>query len=177
MSSRYACVLSLCVISGLAACSSADPGTSLEASPPAAGPSAGTATQSAGSPTAGSPTADEPADEPDPEPVEESGPPAASGTNVVLVYAEWDAGAGTVDAGGYVSSVVEDGGECTLALTRGSEEVRVSAPGVADASTTQCGGLSVDGGQLGPGTWSVVLEYQPVDAPSGVSAPLEVTLP
>lgn len=191
-SSRCACVSLLSVALLLAACSDTDTDTRTDTSPSATGtgsstavekpappaePSDGAAAETATGTATPSSAAEQPAEDPAPQPVEEPGAPAPAGANVVLVFAEWDAGTQTVDAGGYVSSVVEDGGDCTLTLTRDGDEVSVSVPGVADASTTQCGGLSVAGSELGSGTWSAVLDYQPVDAPSGSSAPVEVIVP
>jgi hypothetical protein len=94
-------------------------------------------------------------------------------TDVVLSYLVWDGAAGAVLAGGYVSPVVEDGGTCTLELSRDGESVSASSTALPDASTTSCGELRVPGGELEPGEWSAVLTYES-DTASGTSEPLDV---
>jgi hypothetical protein len=139
-------------------------------------PAAGT-TSPAGdgdaSSTAGVPAAD-PTDDPDPDVTEE---PAPEVTTVVLVFAEWDASSGTVQAGGHVSSVVEDGGECTLTLDSGGTTVSASTQGFADATTTVCSGLQVGADQLTPGTWTATLQYTPLSAAPGSSNTVDVVVP
>ena len=78
-----------------------------------------------------------------------------------------------VEAGGYASPVVEDGGTCTLRLRKDDETVVVTAEAVADATTTVCGGLRTAPGDLSAGRWTAVLEYA---SPSteGSSAPVVV---
>ncbi len=78
---------------------------------------------------------------------------------VVLTYSEWSPGDGQVLAGGYVSGILEDDGVCTLTLTQGATSVRAEAAAAADATTTVCGNLAVDGSQLAAGTWQAVLTY------------------
>lgn len=99
-----------------------------------------------------------------------------SAVPVVLTYSDWSAGDGQVLAGGYVSGVLEDGGVCTLTLTQGSATVAVEAPAAADATTTVCGGLAVDGSRLGAGTWQAVLTYVSA-AHTGTSPAVAVEVP
>jgi hypothetical protein len=93
--------------------------------------------------------------------------------DVVVSLAEWDPATADVLVGGYVSPVVEDGGTCTVELEQDGRVVRNEAPGTPDATTTVCGGLDVDGAELGPGTWTLVLRYESPSV-SGESAPVEV---
>jgi hypothetical protein len=107
-------------------------------------------------------------------PVPDTAAPAA--TDVVLSFAGWVDADSAIEAAGYVSPVVEDGGTCTLLLTSGDRQARATSSGAADASTTACGGLAVDGSELASGTWTAVLQYSSATA-EGTSEPLEVEVP
>jgi hypothetical protein len=78
---------------------------------------------------------------------------------VVVTYYGWNPTAKDVEVGGYVEGVVEDGGVCTLTLTKGGASVTATADASADASTTACGGVTVPGSQVSAGTWKAVLSY------------------
>jgi hypothetical protein len=78
---------------------------------------------------------------------------------VVVTYSGYNATAGAVQMGGYVSGVVEDGGTCTLTLTQGGARVAATSRASADATTTTCAELRVPGAKLAPGTWQAVLSY------------------
>jgi hypothetical protein len=163
-------LLSSAALLGLAACTSGPVGTADEAAAgTAAGASSGTAAGTAGAasapPAVGTVTDDG-------APVTTDGP-RPDATDVVLSYVVWDEAAGAVVAGGYVSPVVEDGGTCTLALTRDGESASATADAAADASTTSCGELRVADDELEPGEWSAVLSYES-DTASGTSEPLDV---
>lgn len=86
-------------------------------------------------------------------------PTDGSRTAVVLTFAEWDGAGSAVDAAGFVQGVVEDGGICTLTVSRGSAQVTAQGAAEADAATTTCGSLSVPGHSLAPGSWQVRLSY------------------
>ena len=98
------------------------------------------------------------ADEPDEE-LAATDPPRPQTTDVVLSYSYWDPATASVLASGYVSPVIEDGGTCTLVLTRDGRSVTARAAAQADASTTTCPELQVPGDQLTAGEWSAVLRY------------------
>jgi hypothetical protein len=103
-------------------------------------------------------------------------PPRPEGTSVAISDAYWDPAEAAVFAAGFVSPVIEDGGTCTLLASRDGNTVRATTEGVADATTTVCGGLVLPGDELRPGTWSVVLRYESGTA-SGESAAFEVEVP
>jgi hypothetical protein len=90
---------------------------------------------------------------------------------VVLTYAGFESASGTVQANGYVAGTIEDGGSCTLTLTKGGQQVRATSTSIADATTTSCGLLETAPG-LAAGTWEAVLSYEGTD-----SASTEVTVP
>lgn len=102
--------------------------------------------------------------------------PRPTTTEVVLSFAGWEEATASLDAAGYVSPVIEDGGTCTLRLTRDGDSVSVTAPGSADATTTICSGLSVPADRLAPGTWTARLAYTSATT-DVVSRPLTVEVP
>jgi hypothetical protein len=78
---------------------------------------------------------------------------------VTVTYFGWDAAAREVQLAGFVGGVVEDGGVCTLTLTKGDATATGRKQALADASTTACGEVTVPGDQLSAGTWTAVLTY------------------
>lgn len=106
-------------------------------------------------------------------------PPMPTGggdVEVTITSSGWDAGAAAVEVSGFVAGVVENGGVCTLSLTRAQTTVASQRTAEADASTTTCGSLSVPGGQLSPGTWQATLAYRSGTS-AGRSAAVTVTVP
>jgi predicted component of type VI protein secretion system len=78
--------------------------------------------------------------------------------DVELSYLAFNAGSGAVEASGY-ATVYEEGGTCTLVLTKDGATARGEIEGLPDVATTSCGGLEVPRSQLSSGTWRAVLEY------------------
>ena len=78
---------------------------------------------------------------------------------VTVTFYGWNPDAQVVEVGGYVTGVVEDGGVCTLTLTKGGRTVTGSTNALPDASTTACGAVTVPGDQVSAGTWQAVLSY------------------
>ena len=102
---------------------------------------------------------------------------AGSDVPVVVTYSGWQDTSAAVEVGAYVGGLVEDGGTCTLTLTKGGEEVATSTAGMADASSTSCGsGLTVPGVELASGTWSAVVSYESATS-SGSSDDVAVEVP
>ncbi len=104
-----------------------------------------------------------------------SATPGGAPVQVVLGYAGWEPN-GTVEVGGFVSSAVEAGGTCTVTLTQGGRQVEVAGPAKPDATTTNCGSLTVPGERLTPGDWEATLSYRS-SASHGASEPATVTVP
>jgi hypothetical protein len=98
-----------------------------------------------------------------------------SPVQVVLGYAGWEPG-GNVEVGGFVASVVEVGGTCTVTLTRDGRQVEATRPAEPDATTTNCGLLVVPDDQLTPGDWQATLSYRSTTS-YGTSQPTLVTVP
>jgi hypothetical protein len=95
--------------------------------------------------------------------------------DVALTYVTFDKSAGTVQANGFVAGIIEQGGTCTLTLTKGGSKVTATSTAEADATTTNCGLLETSG-DLAAGTWNAVLAYSSAKA-TGTSAAREVTVP
>ena len=89
------------------------------------------------------------------EPVVASGPEVP----VTVTFYGWNPSERVVQVGGYVAGVVEEGGVCTLTLTKGGRSVTGTTEAVADASTTACGAVTVPGSKVSAGTWQAVLSY------------------
>lgn len=92
---------------------------------------------------------------------------------VTVTYFGWNDGARQVQVGGFVGGVVEEGGVCTLTLTKGGATVTGRTEALPDASTTSCGEVAVPGDELSAGTWRAVLSYSS-DGHSGASEPVDV---
>lgn len=146
-----------------AAGGAADSAPTTTAAVPVTGSTTGPAESSASSPSADSPVA---TDTPQPQ----------ATTDVVLSFLGWNPKTTAVEAGGYISPVVESGGRCTLELTQGTRAVTVSAPAEPDATTTACGNLSAARSRLTPGRWTAVLRYASTKT-TGVSDSSTVDVP
>lgn len=105
-------------------------------------------------------------------------PPAVDGSHVSVELTAWgwNAAQGVAQVRGYAAGVVEEGGTCTLTLTKGGQRVSAETEALADASTTACGSVAVPGNRLSAGAWQAVLSY---DSPtsSGSSAPVQIEVP
>jgi hypothetical protein len=106
------------------------------------------------------------------EPVVASG----SSVDVSVTFAGWDPTRSEVQVDGFVAGISEEGGTCTLSLTKDGRTVTGSAQGVADARMTACGGLAVPGDQVSGGTWKAVLSYRSTGH-SGTSESWDVEVP
>lgn len=82
-----------------------------------------------------------------------SNPASGRQAGVVITYLTPD------EARGYATGVVEDGGTCTLTLTKGSAKVSFTSSGIGDVNKTTCGVLAFDRSKLSAGDWTAVLSY------------------
>lgn len=172
---RAPVLLAAVVLSALAGCSSGPAGERSVAATSSPGGASATVQPVAGTTAAAATTAAGTTAADDAEPVA-TDPARPTATDVVLSYAAWDPGAGAVLAGGYLSPVIEDGGTCTLVLTKGRVTVTATSVGMADATTTACGDLRVPRSALSAGTWRAVLRYAS-SAADGESSSLSVAVP
>lgn len=91
-----------------------------------------------------------------------SAAPTTGDITVSVSYHAWDPARRAVVVGGYVDSVVESGGTCTLTLTQGQASLTGSTEARPDAASTDCGEIAVADG-LTSGSWQVVLGYSSAD--------------
>jgi len=102
--------------------------------------------------------------------------PAGREVQVTLGFVDWDAAGQQVEAAGFVAGTVASGGVCTLTLTKGTATVTATSIAEADATTTNCGALTIPGAQVAAGSWQATLSYQ-ADSAHGISAATTVTVP
>ena len=95
---------------------------------------------------------------------------------VSVVITTWAQKHGDIAVNGYVDGVVEDGGTCTLTLTKNGVTKTASRPAQPNATNTTCGENDIPVSSLSPGTWQATLSYSS-DTANGASTqqPVEVT--
>ena len=82
---------------------------------------------------------------------------------------------GDVEVGAFVTAL-DASGTCTLTATSGSRTRVTTSQAVPDATTTSCGYLAFPAGQLGRGTWDLVVAYAS-DTARGTSQPARLDIP
>lgn len=82
---------------------------------------------------------------------------ASKQANVTMSYANYESN--QVSSAGFVNNVFEDGGVCTLTLSKGSTKITGTSTGLQDVNKTTCSPINIDRSKLGPGEWSAVLSY------------------
>jgi hypothetical protein len=147
---RLLAVAGLVLAGALGACSS-DPTAEASAEGGADATYADGSTESSDSAPAG--TADTKGDA---APVEETPAPGS----VAVTYWHWNTTAGTVEVAGFVDGLTEDGGTCTLTLTRGATVLTGDGPALSDAASTSCGMVEVTVPAGNAGDWEAVLAYE-----------------
>ncbi len=95
---------------------------------------------------------------------------------MIITYSGWDAASRTVQVGAYGQAVDVSPGQCTLVLTRGNARQVVSRAAVPDATTMQCGTLTIAGTALSSGSWTASVAYASSDR-AGTSDPVVVEVP
>lgn len=94
-----------------------------------------------------------------PNPADVATDTATASLGMVVTYASVEKSTGDVVIGAYVAGLVEDGGTCSVVLTRGGATPHATSHGTASASTTSCGELRIPASSVGPGTWKANLTY------------------
>lgn len=87
------------------------------------------------------------------------GQPSGSGTDLTI--------------NGYVPSIVEADGQCTVTLVKDGVNVSVSKASLQNAQNTSCGQLKIAYSSLSPGVWKATLTYKSVSS-EGTSAPVDI---
>ncbi|MFO7690913.1 MAG: hypothetical protein R6W83_10245 [Cryobacterium sp.] len=103
-------------------------------------------------------------------------------SEAVISVAGVDVDGLNVSASGYVSGVVENGGQCSFLFIGGDDgngaamQQVATATALANVTTTSCGLVQVPMTDLTPGTWQLVLTYSS-DALNVSSAPTILEIP
>lgn len=66
---------------------------------------------------------------------------------------------GNIEANGYITGVIENGGVCTLTLEKNEQSTSTSNPALADAQSTVCGLMIIERSQLNVGDWTATITY------------------
>src|SRR4030095_16005060 len=102
-------------------------------------------------------------------------PPSGSQASIVMTYATYTNGG--VEASGFVSNVFEDGGTCTLTLSKGSLSVTGNSQGFVDVNKTSCPPIVINRSQIPEsGDWTAVLSYSSSSA-KGSSSSQTINVP
>lgn len=94
----------------------------------------------------------------------------------VIVVAGVDVDGAHVSASGYVSGVIESGGECTFVFAQGEAVVTSVSESAPDRLSTSCGTVQVPIAEFTRGSWTVSLEYKSVAAATA-SQPMSLEIP
>lgn len=115
---------------------------------------------------------------PQPDPTSTLSPTTDAGgspTAVTVTIHGWDTQQQVAELVAY-ADVREEGGVCTLTMTRDGVEVTASVDAIADASTTSCGSISIPRSELVPGSWQARVDYLSAQH-SGRSALVTIEVP
>lgn len=99
---------------------------------------------------------------------------ASSQANVTMTYLTYQDN--KVSSAGFINNVFEDGGTCTLTLTKGSAKVSAASTGLQDVNKTTCPSISIERSKLQSGEWSAVLSYSSSTI-SGSSSARSINVP
>jgi hypothetical protein len=99
---------------------------------------------------------------------------SSSGPKPVIDSAKVDAD-NYIQASGHIEGVAESGGKCKFTLTaKNGEASRLVSTGKIAGDRTDCGSVNEHATMVKPGTYSLVLSYQPAGAvPGGQEAESE----
>ncbi|HYF96520.1 MAG TPA: hypothetical protein VD947_00605 [Patescibacteria group bacterium] len=103
--------------------------------------------------------------------------PSSENINVTMTYLGYEND--QVRATGFIAGIFEEGGTCTLTLTKGTLKATGTSAGIQDVNKTTCPSISIDKGQLENGEWSGVLTYAspPGSSSSGSSPARTINVP
>jgi hypothetical protein len=99
---------------------------------------------------------------------------ASSSVTPTITYAgQYDS---SVEAAAFVSGIYEDGGTCTLTLTKGSTSVTRQTAASKDATVTRCVNFAIPRSEIpSNGEWTVSVSYKSATH-SGTSATQKITI-
>lgn len=93
-----------------------------------------------------------------------------------VTFDQWTAASSTLTVGATVPEVVEQGGVCTLTVSKGATTVSGSFTALPSASSTDCGSMALSSPSFSAGTWTVSVAYASPTA-AGTLSDYEVTIP
>jgi hypothetical protein len=96
-------------------------------------------------------------------------------TGVTLVFGYIEVRDGQVNSNGFISTIIEEGGTCTLTLKKGSRLAQATSLSLADAQSTVCGLMQINTSELSGGEWSATISYSS-DKYEGVSEERLITV-
>lgn len=103
--------------------------------------------------------------------------PTTLDASVLITLATVDPDSGGLLLGGYVSGVVEDGGDCQYVITpNNGDSMTIHKDGVENNGSTSCGSTTVAKSLVPAGTYTVILRYAN-DAGQVSSEAVEVAIP
>lgn len=84
--------------------------------------------------------------------------PTPTNANIFIVDAsQYD---DTIEVRAYISNILEDGGTCTATFTRGETSFTKTSTAFKDATTTQCGNMTIPRSDFSSaGDWRVTVSY------------------
>jgi len=87
--------------------------------------------------------------------------PSTQKKSVTPIISSWPSGAqsGDIQVSGFVPNIVENGGQCTLTLSKSGQDVTTTATGEANAQSVSCGTMTITRDRLSAGKWNVKLSY------------------
>lgn len=101
-------------------------------------------------------------------------PPPSSTSSVTPVIVDASQYSDKIEVRSYVPGVFENGGTCTVTLTKGSLQVTKQAAATEDATTTRCANVSIDRSEFSEaGQWTATVSYSST-AYQGSSKPTTV---
>jgi flagellar basal body-associated protein FliL len=106
---------------------------------------------------------------PQPSTTPTSSPSTKKEATIVVTYAGQNGS--VIEVGSYINNVYEDGGICTLTLTKDGSTITKQAMGVKDVSKTICPSFSVNRSEFNSaGIWQAVVSYESVHSSGKTSA-------
>ncbi len=108
---------------------------------------------------------------------EQNPTPPPDTKQVTPTISSWgqDPGSKNVEVAAFLSEVYEDGGICTLTLSKSARVITKTNTAQKDVNRTSCATLVVPYGELEPGNWEAVVSYAS-SAAKGISSKQTVTV-
>lgn len=103
---------------------------------------------------------------------DQPGAPESSATSVIITYANQQDQSIIVSS--YVNGIIEQGGTCTVKLTKAAQDIVRSATALLDAKHTTCPTITIPRSDFSEsGDWSLIVSYNSSNTPT-VSASQKV---